>query len=90
MKVKDYQIVPMSKEESDKKLRDMMKARVDKINNILSMKVLSPKNAWELTIEYECLFLDCYHMIYGLRAALNKMEEIEKKIGGKHEARTIN
>lgn len=90
MKVKDATILPMSKEESDKKLKQMIKQKVDKIDNILSMKVLDPKNAWELTFEYESLFLDCYHMIYGLQAVLNKMEQIEKRTGEKHEARTIN
>ena len=90
MKVKDATILPMSKEESDRKLRQMIKQKVDKINSILSIEVLDPKNAWELTFEYESLFLDCYHMVYGLKAVLNKMEEMEKKTGDKYEARTVN
>ena len=88
MKVKDFDILPMSKEESDIKLREMMKEKVDNISNILSMKVLNSENIWELTLKYESLFLDCYHMIYGLKAVLNKMEEIEKKTVYKHESRS--
>lgn len=90
MKVRDFKILPMSKEESDKKIRQMIKESVDRINKLMLSWPLNSETSLQVAMEYESLFLSCYQMIYGLDETLNKLEEMEKKMGGKNEARTIN
>lgn len=90
MKVRDFKILPMSKEESDKKIRQMIKESVDKINKLMLSGPLTSETSLQVAMEYESLFLVCHQMIYGLNETLNKLEEMEKKMGGKNEARTIN
>lgn len=90
MKVRDYVKVPMSKEESDRKIKQMIKVSVDRINKLMLSGPLTSETSLQVAMEYESLFLSCYHMIYGLDETLNKLEEMEKKMGGRNEARTIN